>query len=41
MPAFRTLDSVLAAVSNMRGKMLAFTTADRVRTVKPYNFVIS
>ena len=41
MPAWRTLDSVLSAVSNILGRIDALITAVRVRFDKPYILLIS
>jgi hypothetical protein len=41
MWALRTLRSVMSAVSIIFGRMEAFTTAVRVRTVSPYSLVIA
>ena len=41
IPAFRTLASVMFAVSSILGRMPALMTAVRVRVVRPYSFVIS
>ena len=41
MPAFRTLASVMFAVSTILGRMPALMTAVRVLVVSPYSFVIS